>query len=89
MKTKLLLLALAFGLMSSTCTPEEPANEFDCECETVYYERQQTGWNGASPVYTLVEFGRTEYVPMDCESQTDDYVMDGNVWYRVNCQSVE
>lgn len=88
MKTKLFLIALAFGLMSSTCTPEEQ-QQYDCECETVYYERQQTGWSGASPVYTLVETGRTGFVPMECENQTDDYVMNGNVWYRVNCQSVE
>lgn len=90
MKTKLLLIALAFGLMSSTCTPEEPTEPtYDCECQTVYYERQQTGWNGSAPVYTLVATGSTEYIPMECESQTDDYVLAGNYWYRINCRSVE
>ena len=89
MKTKLLLIALAFGLMSSTCTPEEQEPTYDCECQTVYYERQQTGWNGSAPVYTLVATGSTEYIPMECESQTDDYVLAGNYWYKINCRSVE
>lgn len=88
MKTKLLLIALAFGLMSSTCEePTEPT--YDCECQTVYYERQQTGWNGSAPVYTLVQTGSTEFIPMECEIQTDDYVLAGNYWYRINCRSLE
>lgn len=44
MKTKLLLFALAFGLMSSTCSPdeiEEPIVDVDCDCglivEKVYF----------------------------------------------------
>jgi len=89
MKTKLLLIALAFGLMSSTCTPEEPSPTFDCECETVYYERQQTGWSGASPVYTFVEVASTEFIPADCETATDDYTLLNGQWFRVNCQTVE
>lgn len=88
MKTKLLLLLLAFGLMSSTCTPEEQ-EVYDCECETVYYEREQTGWYGATPVYTFVKVGSTDFIPMDCESQTDDYVMDGNTYYMINCRTIE
>ena len=43
MKTKLLLIALAFGMMSSTCTPDEVEQDPDttCDCglivEKVYF----------------------------------------------------
>ena len=89
MKTKLLLFALAFGLMSSTCTPEEQQPEFDCECETVYYDRVQTGWNGASPVYTYVEVGTTGFEPADCATATDDVIVSAGTYYRIICNTVE
>lgn len=89
MKTKLFLIALAFGLMSSTCTPEEQQPEFDCECETVYYDRVQTGWNGASPVYTYVIIGSTGFEPADCLTATEEVIVSPNGYYKVNCQTVE
>jgi len=36
MKTKIILIALAFGLMSSTCSEEETVTE-DCNCEVQHY----------------------------------------------------
>lgn len=87
MKTKLILLLLAFGLMSSTCsTEEQPTTSNDCNCEVVHYQRQITGWAGATPVYTFVEVGREEATQMNCDSQTDDYVLGQNGdWYRIYC----
>lgn len=81
MKTKLLLIVLAFGLMSSTCTPEEqPTN--DCGCVKTFYERQQTGWSGASPVYTFVAVGSAD---VDCTDEITDYTLQGGNWVTVNC----
>lgn len=84
MKIKILLFALAFGLMSSTCATEEiPA---DCSCVKIHYERQQTGWSGATPVYTYVEVGRENATNADCNTAVEDYTNNGSgEWYRVVC----
>lgn len=88
MKTKLMIVALAFGLMSATCSPEDqPQSTTDCQCEKVHYERQQTGWAGASPVYTFVEVARETATSADCNTAVDDYTNDGTGhWYRIVCE---
>lgn len=88
MKTKLLLIALAFGLMSSTCSPDEqtPAPN-DCSCTKIHYERQQTGWSGATPVYTFVEVGSEPATQMDCDMAVNEYTNNGSgEWYRIECE---
>jgi len=37
MKTKLLLITLAFGLMSSTCSTDEQTETAECDCEVQHY----------------------------------------------------
>jgi len=88
MKTKLLLIALSFGMMSGTCsTEDEPIVTNDCECEKIHYEREQTGWAGSAPVYTFVEVGREQASQMDCNSSVDEYTFEGNAqWFRIVCE---
>jgi hypothetical protein len=90
MKTKLLLIALAFGLMSSTCTPEDqPQNENTCQCKKVYYELQITGWaqGGVQPVWSYVKIGEEQATEMDCNSATSEYQQEGsNLFYLIECE---
>lgn len=87
MKTKLLLLALSFGLMSSTCTPEEQEVN-GCVCKKVYYELQITGWtNGVSPIWQYVKVGEEEASEMECSSATSEYQEEGsNLFYLIECE---
>lgn len=88
MKTKLLFIALAFALMSSTCSPEEQTQSVnDCSCQKVHYERQQTGWQGSAPVYTFVEVGRETATDADCNTAVTEYTNDGTGhWYKIICE---
>lgn len=88
MKTKLFLIALAFGLMSSTCTPEDLQNENLCECKKVYYELQITGWtNGVSPIWQYVKVGEEQATEMECSSATSEYQQEGsNLFYLIECE---
>lgn len=62
MKTKILLLALAFALMSSTCSnDEEPAVE-TCDCELQHYLYvPNVGGGGGN-----YEFQYSEQIDFDC-----------------------
>ena len=89
MKTKLLLCALAFGLMSGTCSNDDaPATTpNECSCTLIHYERQQTGWSGSAPVYTYVEVAREPATNANCNTAVDDYTNNGSgEWYRVVCE---
>jgi hypothetical protein len=88
MKTKIMLIALAFGLMSSTCTPEDLQNENLCECKKVYYEFQITGWtNGVSPIWQYVKVGEEQATEMECSSATSEYQQEGsNLFYLIECE---
>lgn len=87
MKTKLLFIALAFGLMSGTCSnDDDPIVTDDCNCTKTYYTRTQTGWSGASPVYTFVPSGSESPVAIDCALDTDEYVLENGEWYKINCE---
>ena len=90
MNFKLIIIAVAFALMSGTCTPEDQpqtqAAVTSCHCFKVNYERQQTGWSGASPVYTFVEVSRTVATAAECSTAVDAYTNDGTGhWYRIIC----
>ncbi len=70
MKTKLLLIALAFGLMSSTCEPEEmPQEEVDCNCgiiiEKVFF--------GFPNNFTILK------VKNNCTNEVQQIELDGNI----------
>jgi len=88
MKTKLLLLALSFGLMSSTCTPEEQQqDETLCECKKVYYDYGVVGWsNGVAPIWGYTKVGEEQANQMDCDLNTGEYVqLDSNSYYLIEC----
>ena len=84
MKTKLLILALAFSLMSSTCS-EEDAPEPNCTCFKVYYDYGVIQMNGVVPVWGYTEVGREPANDADC-SGTDYVQLDSNSYYRVECE---
>lgn len=84
MKTKLLLIALAFGLMSSTCSDAEPVAE-TCDCEIGYYlYTPHVGGGGGN--YAL-QF--TQPIDFDCVNEAyGDYFPVSNVNYnyaKVEC----
>ena len=85
MKTKLLLIALAFGLMSSTCSNDEPiVNECDCEIGYYLYTPYVGGGGGT---YNL-QF--TQPIDFDCVNDTyGEYYPVSNVNYnyaKVECE---
>ena len=88
MKTKLLLLLLAFALMSGTCSTEKsptPANV--CHCSKVYYDYGVTGMNGVSPVWGYTEVGRETATEMQCSLATGTYQqIDTNSYYKIECE---
>jgi hypothetical protein len=61
MKTKLLLLLLAFSLMSSTCSEDEPIVN-DCNCEIEYYLYVPTVGGGGG-TYQFID---KEPINFDC-----------------------
>jgi hypothetical protein len=84
MKTKLLLIALAFGLMSSTCSNDDPVGN-ECDCEIGYYiYTPYVGGGGGT--YNL-QF--TQPIDFDCVNETyGDYFPVSNVNYnyaKVEC----
>jgi hypothetical protein len=84
MKTKLLLIALAFGLMSSTCSNDEPiVNECDCEIGYYLYTPYVGGGGGT---YNL-QF--TQPIDFDCVNDAyGEYYPVSNVNYnyaKVEC----
>jgi hypothetical protein len=88
MKTKLLLLcALAFGLMSSTCTPEEQPID-GCLCQKVYYDYGVVGWtNGVAPIWGYTKVGEEQATEMDCNLDTGEYIqLDSNSYYLIECE---
>lgn len=65
MKTKLLLIALAFGLMSSTCSNDDP-QVTECDCEISYYlYTPNVGGNGGEYVLQF-----TQPIEFDCVNET-------------------
>jgi len=89
MKTKLFLLALSFGLMSSTCTPEEQQqDENNCLCQKVYYDLEIVGWsNGVAPIWGYVKVGEEQATEMDCALDTGEYIQtDSNSYYKIECE---
>lgn len=85
MKTKLLLITLAFGLMSSTCsTEEEPIT--DCNCEIGYYlYTPHVGGGGGTYVLQF-----TQPIDFDCVNESyGDYFPVSNINYnyaKVECE---
>jgi hypothetical protein len=85
MKTKIMLIALAFGLMSSTCSNDEPiVNECDCEIGYYLYTPYVGGGGGT---YNL-QF--TQPIDFDCVNDTyGEYYPVSNVNYnyaKVECE---
>lgn len=65
MKTKLLLTALAFGLMSSTCSNDTEPNP--CDCEVAYYlYTPNVGGSGGNYVLQFTQ-------PIDFDCINDEY----------------
>jgi hypothetical protein len=89
MKTKIMLIALAFGLMSSTCSSEDqPQDENLCECQKVYYDYGVTGWqNGISPIWGYTKVGEEQATQMGCDLDTGEYIqIDSNSYYKIECE---
>jgi hypothetical protein len=90
MKTKLLFIALAFGLMSSTCSSEDqPQEENLCECQKVYYDYGVIGMGqgGVVPIWGYTQVGEEQATQMDCDLNTGEYMqIDTNSYYRIECE---
>jgi hypothetical protein len=89
MKTKLMIIALAFGLMSSTCSTDEIATtENECNCKVVHYEFKIIGWrDGVAPIWGYVKVGEENATTMDCDSDTGEYILvSGNEYTKVECE---
>jgi len=74
MKTKLLLFALAFGLMSSTCSTDEVETLNDCNCEEQFYIKAPIVGGGG---FTY-EFIYARPIAFDCVNE------EYNVYYPVS-----
>jgi len=85
MKTKLLILALAFSLMSSTCSEEDAPIINDCTCFKVYYDYGVIQMNGVVPVWGYTEVGREPATDADCAG-TDYVQLDSNSYYKIECE---
>ncbi len=91
MKTKLLIIALAFSLMSSTCsTDESPADSInECVCFKVYYDYVVLGFGmgGVQPIWGYTEVAREPASNLDCADDTGTYVqLDSNSYYKIECE---
>jgi hypothetical protein len=69
MKTKLLLLALAFGLMSITCEPEEIEQPQDCNCGVII----EKVFFGFPNNFTIIK------VKNNCTNEVQQIELDGNI----------
>ena len=86
MKTKLFLIALAFGLMSSTCTPEEQEVN-GCVCKKVYYDYGIIAMQGASPQWGYIKVDEESATETDCNLDTGEYIqVDSNTFYKIECE---
>lgn len=83
MKTKLILLLLAFTLMSSTCSKEdEPLqrNSFGCDCEISYYLYTPDVGGTQQGTY---EFMYSEDIDFNCVNNTfGNYFVVSNANYN-------
>ena len=85
MKTKLILLLLAFSLMSSTCSEDEPIVN-NCDCEASYYlYTPVVGGLGGEYVYQF-----SEAIDFDCINESyGEYFPVSNINYnyaKVECE---
>lgn len=87
MKTKLLILALAFSLMSSTCSPEDAPQTNNCTCFKVYYDYGIVGWGqgGVQPIWGYTETGREPATDANC-NETNYVQLDTNSYYKIECE---
>ena len=87
MKTKLLIIALAFSLMSSTCSEEDAPIVNDCTCFKVFYDYGVVGWGqgGVQPIWGYTETGRITATDADCIG-TDYVQLDSNSYYKIECE---
>jgi hypothetical protein len=85
MKTKLLILALAFSLMSSTCSTDDEPIVNDCTCFKVFYDYGVIQMNGVVPVWGYTEVDREPATDADC-SGTDYVQLDSNSYYKIECE---
>jgi hypothetical protein len=70
MKNKLLLIALAFGLMSATCEPEEmPQETTDCNCGVII----EKAFFGFPNNFTILK------VKNNCTNEVQQIELDGNI----------
>lgn len=70
MKTKLLLIALAFGLMSSTCEPDEIEElQTDCSCGVII----EKVFFGFPNNFTILK------VKNNCTGNVQQLELDGNI----------
>jgi len=85
MKTKLLLIALAFGLMSSTCTPEEEPQIETCNCTLEHYLYvPYVGGGGGTYVFQF-----SEPIEIGCDTIPTGYIPVSNINYnynKINCE---
>jgi len=89
MKTKIMLIALAFGLMSSTCsTEEQPQEQNTCNCRKVYYDYGVVGFvNGITPLWGYTKVGQEQATQIDCDIDTGEYIqIDSNSYYKIECE---
>ena len=87
MKTKLIMIALAFSLMSSTCSEEDAPQTNDCTCFKVFYDYGVVGWGqgGVQPIWGYTQTGRIPATDDDCSGS--DYVqLDSNSYYKIECE---
>mgnify|MGYP006093747901 CR=1 FL=1 len=87
MKTKLLIIALAFSLMSSTCSEEDAPIVNDCTCFKVFYDYGVIGFGqgGVQPIWGYTETGRIPATDADCNG-TDYVQLDSNSYYKIECE---
>lgn len=77
MKTKLLLITLAFGMMSGTCSEEEQTAECDCEVQHYLYV-PNVGHAGGN-----YELQYSEPIDFDCiNNETGVYYPVSNINYN-------
>lgn len=87
MKTKLLIIALAFSLMSSTCSNDEAPVVNNCTCFKVFYDYGIVGWaqGGVQPIWGYTETGRIPAPNADCVN-TGYVQLDSNSYYKIECE---
>jgi hypothetical protein len=87
MKLKLLFIALAFSLMSSTCSSEDTPQTNDCTCFKVFYDYGVVvfGQGGVQPIWGYTQVGRIPATNVDCAG-TDYVQIDSNSYYKIECE---